>query len=147
MQSELTIRFLGMCLLAALAKAHMEMIDPAPFRSKNNPNANGDVDFDLVAPISGDTFPCKGYQSFLGSPAGAPVATWEAGSEQSITIDGGAPHEGGSCHVSLSLDKGESFTVIHSYVGGCPAVAPESTFSFQIPADTSASDEAILSWS
>lgn len=147
MQSELTIRFLGICLLASLAKAHMEMTDPSPFRSKNNPNANGDVDFDLVAPICGDSFPCNGYHSLLGSPAGAPVATWEAGSEQPITIAGGAPHEGGSCQVSLSLDGGESFTVIHSYVGECPETAPESTFSFRVPADTPSSDQAILSWS
>lgn len=49
--------------------------------------------------------------------------------------------------MSLSLDKGETFTVIHSYVGGCPETAPESTFSFRGPADTPSSDEAILSWS
>lgn len=95
MQSDLTIRFLVISLLASLAKAHMEMTDPAPFRSKNNPNANGDVDFDLVDPISGDSFSCKGYHSLLESPVGAPVATWEAGSEQSITIGGGTPHGGG----------------------------------------------------
>lgn len=147
MQSELTVRFLGMCLLAALAKAHMELVDPAPFRSKNNPDANGDDDVGLVAPISGDTSSCKRYQSFLGSPAGGPVAAWEAWSEQSITIGGGAPHESGSCQVSPSLNKGGSFTVIRSYVGGCPTVAPESTFSFRIPADSPASNEASPSWS
>ena len=137
---------LALCLLSTLAAGHMEMSDPAPLKSKNNPNAGNDADFDLVAPISGDSFPCKGYLSLLGSPAGAPVATWEAGSTQSFTITGGAAHGGGSCQASLSLDGGKTFTVIHSYVGGCPAQG-ESSFDFKVPADTPDSDEAVFSWS
>lgn len=139
-------KLLALCLLARLVVAHMEMSDPAPLKSKNNPNAGFDVDYDLVAPISGDAFPCKGYLSLLGSPAGAPVATYQAGSTQSFSIVGGAAHGGGSCQISLSLDDGETFTVIHSYIGGCPT-ASGGSFEFRVPSDTPASDQAILSWS
>lgn len=71
-------------LSATLAVAHMEMMSPPPFKSKYNPYAT-DVDYDLTAPISQGQFPCKGYQSLIGTPEGTCVATWEAGSDQSFT--------------------------------------------------------------
>lgn len=45
----------------------------------------------------------------------------------------------------MSLDRGKSFVVIHSYVGGCPS-GQESSFGFQLPTDTPASDEALFAW-
>ena len=62
----------------------MEMMSPPPFKSKHNPHAT-DIDYDLTAPISQGQFPCKGYQSLFGTPEGASVATWDAGSDQSFT--------------------------------------------------------------
>ncbi|KAL6919430.1 hypothetical protein FSHL1_003411 [Fusarium sambucinum] len=138
----------AVCLgLAGLAQAHMEMISPAPFKSKENPHAGSDVDYSMTAPLeaSGGNFPCKGYHSLFGTEAGASVADWEAGSQQTMKITGGANHGGGSCQASLSFDKGESWQVIHSFIGNCPA-AGTSSFDFKVPSDAP-SGEAIFAWS
>ncbi|KAJ3529561.1 hypothetical protein NM208_g9701 [Fusarium decemcellulare] len=125
--------------LAGLAQAHMEMTYPAPFKSKQNPNAGGDIDYSMTSPLAADgsNFPCKGYQSLLGTAAGAPTVTWQAGQQYSMTIAGGADHGGGSCQASLSFDKGKTWKVIKSYIGNCP-VSPSSTFGFTLPVDTPA---------
>ncbi|KAI8688707.1 hypothetical protein NCS55_00125000 [Fusarium keratoplasticum] len=132
--------------LAGLAQAHMEMTNPPPFKSKANPHANGDVDYSMTAPLEagGGNFPCKGYHSLFGTPAGASVADWKAGGSYSMTITGGANHGGGSCQASLSFDKGETWKVIHSYVGNCPG-AGTTSYDFKVPADTP-SGEAIFAW-
>ncbi|EEU48002.1 uncharacterized protein NECHADRAFT_103191 [Fusarium vanettenii 77-13-4] len=132
--------------LAGLAQAHMEMTSPPPFKSKANPHANGDVDYSMTAPLEagGGNFPCKGYHSLFGTPAGASVADWKAGGSYSMTITGGANHGGGSCQASLSFDKGETWKVIHSYVGNCPG-AGTTSYDFKVPADTP-SGEAIFAW-
>jgi hypothetical protein len=138
----------ALCLgLAGLAQAHMEMISPAPFKSKENPHAGSDVDYSMTAPLeaSGGNFPCKGYHSLFGTEQGASVADWEAGSQQTMKITGGANHGGGSCQASLSFDKGESWQVIHSFIGNCPA-AGTSSFDFKVPSDAP-SGEAIFAWS
>ncbi|KAF5244170.1 hypothetical protein FAUST_2522 [Fusarium austroamericanum] len=138
----------ALCLgLAGLAQAHMEMISPAPFKSKDNPHAGSDVDYSMTAPLeaSGGNFPCKGYHSLFGTAQGASVADWDAGSQQTMKITGGANHGGGSCQASLSFDKGKSWQVIHSYIGNCPA-AGTSSFDFKVPSDAP-SGEAIFAWS
>ncbi len=95
----------------------------------------------------GSDFPCKNYLGdFDQSPAGDPTATWAAGSPQKITLDDKAPHDGGSCQLSLSFDGGKTFRVIKSIEGGC--VNPkggEHTFDFNVPADTK-SGKAIFAW-
>jgi len=128
--------------LASVASAHMEMTFPAPFKSKNNPHAGQDIDYSLVDPIKGAQFPCKGYHSLFGTPAGATTADFTAGSSYKIEIAGGAKHDGGSCQASLSYDKGSTWTVIHSYVGNCPI---ETSLPFTVPADAPAG-EAIFAW-
>ncbi|KAH7321030.1 hypothetical protein B0I35DRAFT_428392 [Stachybotrys elegans] len=132
--------------LVAMAHAHMEMTSPAPFRSKNNPNAEGDIDFSMTSPLSasGSDFPCKGAHVLFGTPKGKPTAEWQAGSSQSFTISGGANHNGGSCQASLSYDGGSTWSVIHSYIGNCPP-AGESSFDFTVPTDAP-SGEAIFAW-
>ncbi|KAK0386585.1 hypothetical protein NLU13_6420 [Sarocladium strictum] len=144
MKHSAILAFLG--LGATLASAHMEMIEPPPFRSKVNTHAT-QKDFDMTSPLAGDgsNFPCKGYISDFGTPAGASVATYSPGQSYKFTISGGASHNGGSCQASLSYDKGKTWTVIHSYIGNCP-LQGESSFDFTIPADTP-SGEAIFSWS
>ena len=128
----------------SMAYAHMEVLEPAPFRGKQNPNTDN-KDFDMTSPLSpdGSNFPCKGYHVDFGTPAGAPTATYPAGSQQSLQIAGGAPHNGGSCQISLSFDGGQTFKVIKSILGSCP-LGPE-TQGFTVPAETAAGD-AILSW-
>jgi hypothetical protein len=132
--------------LASLASAHMEMSYPPPFKSKSNPHAGQDIDYSMTAPLdqSGNNFPCKGYNSLVGTPAGASVANWTPGESYNFTITGGAAHNGGSCQASLSFDGGSTWTVIHSYIGNCP-VQGESSFDFAIPTDTPAG-EALFAW-
>ncbi|KAI9158370.1 hypothetical protein HJFPF1_06364 [Paramyrothecium foliicola] len=132
--------------LASVASAHMEMLFPAPFKSKANPNAGQDIDYSMVDPLAqdGSNFPCKGYHSLFGTPAGAATADFTPGSSYEIKVAGGANHNGGSCQASLSYDKGATWTVIHSYIGNCP-VQGESSYPFTVPADAPGG-EAIFAW-
>ncbi|KAK7431297.1 hypothetical protein QQZ08_002068 [Neonectria magnoliae] len=132
--------------LAGLAQSHMEMTYPAPFKSKYNPYSGWDIDYSMTSPLAGDgsNFPCKGYQSLLGTAAGAPTVTWQAGQQYNMSIAGGADHGGGSCQASLSFDKGNTWTVIQSYIGNCP-IAPSSSFKFTLPVDTPAG-VALFAW-
>lgn len=133
--------------LAGLAAGHMAMTDPAPYRSKKNPNVpSSDWDYNMVDPLaaSGTNFPCKGYHSAFGTPAGKSVKTYIAGQKASITIEGGASHGGGSCQVALSSDKAATWKVMHSWIGNCP-VQGSGTFDFTVPSDTP-SGEYIFAW-
>ncbi|TQV94407.1 hypothetical protein V2A60_002561 [Cordyceps javanica] len=131
--------------LGTLGSAHMQMSYPPPFRSKYNPYTTN-VDYDMNSPLSasGSNYPCKGYHSLLDTPQGKSVVTWQPGQTYNMTIVGGATHAGGSCQASLSYDRGASWTVIHSYIGGCPL---KSTWSFTLPADTPAGDTVLFAWS
>ena len=131
-------------VMGTLSSAHMQMSWPPPFRSKYNPYTT-DIDYNMNSPLdaNGDNYPCKGYQSLLGTPQGPSVVTWQAGQTYNMTIVGGATHGGGSCQASLSYDRGVSWTVIHSYVGSCPLMA---NWSFTLPNDTPAGD-ALFAWS
>jgi len=126
-------------------QAHMQLLSPPPYRAKNNPNAGSNIDYSMTAPLSGPAqFPCKGYQSDFGTPAGASVATWAAGSAEKFSVTGGATHGGGSCQAALSYDKGATFTVITSFVGSCP-LSDGAEFDFTVPSDAPAGD-AIFAW-
>jgi hypothetical protein len=128
---------------AQLASAHMEISEPAPFRSKFNTHATN-IDYTNTAPLaaSGANYPCKGYHSDFGTAAGAPTASYRPGGSYQFKVVGGAPHNGGSCQVSLSYDKGATFTVIQSIIGGCPLA---SSYPFTIP-DDAPEGEAIWAW-
>ncbi|KAL2759524.1 hypothetical protein ACRALDRAFT_1060424 [Sodiomyces alcalophilus JCM 7366] len=134
-------------LHAGLVSSHMEISWPPPLRSKYNPFAGGDIDYSMTSPLSasGSDFPCKGSLSLLGSDAALPVTSYEAGQTYNMTITGGAHHNGGSCQASLSFDGGNTFSVIHSYIGGCPP-AGTSSYDFTIPADAPSADNAIFAW-
>jgi hypothetical protein len=130
------------------AFAHMHMTDPPALRSKDNPFSTPDtIDYSINNPL-GDAsqWPCKGYTSLLGTSQAQPVKTWTAGNSYSFTITGNAPHGGGSCQASISTDGGKSFKVIHSYIGKCPGLDPESSFDFRLPADTPQSDNTLFMW-
>ncbi|KAG5913835.1 hypothetical protein E4U42_000846 [Claviceps africana] len=122
--------------LAGPSRAHMQMSNPPPLLSKFNKYTTS-PDHDMTSPLhaDGSNFPCKNYQRFLGTPQGQPVAQWTPGKSYSLTVTGGAAHNGGSCQASLSFDKGASWKVIHSYIGNCP-VQGESTYGFTLPGDT-----------
>ncbi|KAI9151308.1 hypothetical protein HJFPF1_08510 [Paramyrothecium foliicola] len=122
--------------IASVAQAHMEMTWPPPFRSRYN-KFTTDVDWSMTNPLSqsGGDFPCKGYHSLYGTGQGQSVVTWQPGQTYNWTLTGSATHNGGSCQVSLSYDRGSTWTVIHSYIGGCPL---KPTWSFTLPNDTPA---------
>lgn len=136
-------------LLALLGttSAHMEVQFPPPFNSKYNPNTpSAQIDYNMVAPLKADgsDFPCKGYQSVLGTAAGASSASFAIGAKANMTITGGANHGGGSCQISLSTDGAKTFTVIQSIVGNCPT-SGTSNLDFTIPSDVPAGD-AVMAW-
>lgn len=139
--------------LAAVASAHVHMASPPPLRAKENPNVVK-VDDSINSPLNpdGSNFPCKGYH--LDTAEMGSVADYAPGSSQKVTFaEGGAGHNGGSCQVSISVDGGNTFKVVRSFMGGCPVIAdgnggqsPNSGLDFTIPKDTPAGP-ALLSWS
>ncbi len=138
-----------MLALVASAYGHMLLMYPLALRYEGNPYVpSAEIDYSLTNPLDGDgsNFPCKGYQSDLGSKAGTSVATWDVGGSYNFTLLGSATHDGGSCQASLSYDKGKTFTVIHSYIGGCPVISPPGgSFNFNIPADAP-TGAALFAW-
>ncbi|KUJ12321.1 uncharacterized protein LY89DRAFT_592922 [Mollisia scopiformis] len=142
-----TFRFLlATLLLSSTVFGHMEMIYPMPLRYKNNPFATT-IDYSMTSPLTvGGTnaaFPCKGYQSDMGTAAGTSTATWTQGSSVNFTLDGSAVHGGGSCQAALSTDVGKTWYVIHTYQGGCPLAA--GSFKLDIPSDAP-TGSALFAW-
>ncbi|KAL5359942.1 hypothetical protein BJX96DRAFT_184052 [Aspergillus floccosus] len=127
-------------LLATMASAHIQMIDPIPIRSPESKDKSGKIDYSYTNPLSdsGSDYPCKGYAD---DPFKS-VADYSPGQQYSLKLKGSATHEGGSCQISLSYDKGKSFKVIHSMLGGCPIT---QEYQFQIP-QGAPSGEALLAW-
>lgn len=136
---------LAVISLTCLAQAHMQMSDPPPLLSKWNKYTTSQ-DYDMTSPLhaDGSNFPCKGHLNVLGTSQAQPVAQWTPGQSYSITLTGGASHNGGSCQVSLSLDDGKSWKAIHSYVGNCP-ITGDSQFEFTLPGDTP-SGSMLFAW-
>lgn len=120
--------------LGALCHAHMQMIWPPPLRSKFNPHTTN-VDYDMTNPLrqDGSDYPCKSYLPLLDTKQGQPVAAWVPGRMYNFSLTGIATHEGGSCQVSLSFDRGRTWRVIHSYMGNCPL---KTEWNFTLPKDT-----------
>jgi hypothetical protein len=132
---------------AGLAAAHMEISQPPPLRSKFN-EFTTDVDYSMTNPLSnsGDNFPCKGYHNLVGTPQGQSVVTYTPGQSYEMTITGGTIHNGGSCQISLSYDNAQTWTVIHSYIGNCPAATGDTNYPFTVPSDAP-TGEALFAWS
>lgn len=102
----------------------------------------------MTSPLSADgsNFPCRGALKVLGTDEAKPVASWTVGEKYNLTISGGAPHGGGSCQAAISSDQGKTFTVIHTWTGGCPGLdGPNSSFDFRIPSDTP-EGELVFAW-
>lgn len=131
------IQLLAVGVFTSLSCAHMEMISPAALLTKGNPNTGQPTteSYDMKGPLSpdGSNFPCKGTLKALGTQQGASVATWQAGSRQTWTLEGSTTHGGGSCQASISTDQGRSFKVVHSYIGGCPL---KLSWDFKVPHNT-----------
>lgn len=78
--------------LFATVSAHLQLNYPPSFNASNNPHTTGNPDPFLFYPYNccGRTtpFPCRGYLDLLGTPAGAPVVSWAAGSKQDFSLTG-----------------------------------------------------------
>lgn len=159
----------GLALFLATATAHMQLFFPSPFNASNNPHrtsTTADPYLEFPYNCCGDKdrwmYPCKshpipqrfhrktnlppgrGYESLLGTPDGAPTATWHAGQPANLTLWGptslGGNHYGGSCQIGFSTDGGSTFHVATSYEGNCShrdnGVGPEGqNFEFLVPKD------------
>ncbi|KGO76384.1 hypothetical protein PITC_018240 [Penicillium italicum] len=127
-------------LLAATVSAHMQLSKPYPIRSPLNKDAKGEKDYSYTNPLStsGSDYPCKGY----ANDEFEAVDTWQPGSSQEMTLEGSAVHDGGSCQLSLTYDRGKTFKVIESIEGDCPIA---KKYQFDIPSDAP-SGEALFAW-
>ncbi|KAK3679844.1 hypothetical protein LTR78_000220 [Recurvomyces mirabilis] len=126
--------FLGML---ATTTAHMVIHEPVPYGKStllNGPLAD-----------DGSDFPCKQRPGVYDITS---MNTLQVGVPNTLSFMGGATHSGGSCQVSVSLDKeptkDSQWKVIHSIIGGCPSNVTgnliedasslaASVFSYQIP--------------
>lgn len=126
----------------------MELTKPVPLRSKYNTYTRGDPDWSMTNPLRADglDFPCKGYHAVLSTTQGTPVAILDGGRTYSWTITGSAIHAGGSCQVSLSVDRGKTFRVLHTYIGSCPAAMGDNTLMFRVPLDVPTYTRALFAW-
>lgn len=144
MLSHIALRALGaaLCLLP-LTSAHMQMLDPSPFRDPHS-QRNEPKDYNILTPLhaDGSDFACKGYQ---WNTPWTSVATYEAGKSYNMTLKGSATHGGGSCQLSLSCDGGIKFKVIKSIVGGCPL---QNRYPFTIPEEFAKTSKAtcLFAW-
>lgn len=133
-------------LFAAACSAHMMLDYPAPFNASHNPHRKTAADpylefpYDKAGPNARWMYPCRGYEKLLGTPDGAPTATWEAGAIANFNISGIGNHFGGSCQVGFSTDGGTNFHIATSYMGNCPhrdnGNGPDGqNFEFKVPGD------------
>ncbi|KAK5257471.1 hypothetical protein LTR16_000549, partial [Cryomyces antarcticus] len=121
--------------LAAFTNAHMIMKTPTPFGAStlNNSPLNN-----VARGSANSDYPCKQRSGVYDITT---MNTMAVGAPQVLTFSGSASHDGGSCQLSVSLDKEptaiSTFKVIQSYIGGCPTSSTSggsSEFSFSIPA-------------
>ncbi|PGH21467.1 hypothetical protein AJ80_03258 [Polytolypa hystricis UAMH7299] len=148
-----------LALTSPLVQGHMQLFYPPPFQAENNPHRKTPADTQLNYPYNccGKTtpFPCRGYLKLLGTPEGASVATWAAGSDQKFSLIGGnnlgGTHYGGSCQVGFSIDQGKTWKAVRSYEGNCPNRRGTTTdpktqeFEFKVPGDMPTGD-AVFAW-
>jgi hypothetical protein len=146
-----TTSILGALLAIAPLTAHAHMIisNPVPY----GPGIPSKSPLDA----SGSNFPCQAVPYTVNK-----MNEWPVGSNQSVVFVGTAVHNGGSCQISVTLDKAPTkqskWKVIHSFEGGCPLPPKEGgnykeggpgppPLSFKIPEELPDGEASMsLSW-
>lgn len=137
----LLISLCSLLFLLPNVTSHLQMSAPAPRRSKFSTayQQAGTVDYDMSTPLG--IYPCKGY------PKGPVTATYAAGSNIAVSIDGSANHGGGHCQFALSYDNGNTFVVIHTIGDGeCVKTAAPYTYQIPLPATTPSATSVTFAW-
>lgn len=111
-------------IMAPAVKAHMIMAQPVPYG----------IDTLNNSPLEGD-YPCKQRAGVYDI---SKMNFMEVGKPQMLSFTGTAVHGGGSCQISVSLDKEPTassvFKVVHTIEGDCPGInGGPDTFNFQLP--------------
>ncbi|RPA86540.1 hypothetical protein BJ508DRAFT_301903 [Ascobolus immersus RN42] len=75
----------------------------------------------------------------------SPSTTLTQSTTSTLHLNGTAPHDGGSCQISLSMDKGKSWKVLKSMVGGCPRRKGKQEWTYRVPHDVTGT--GVLAWS
>lgn len=138
MFSTMLLRAAAACaLLVGSVNAHMVIRSPVPYGAGSLNNSPLEPD--------GSDFPCKQRSGVYDITK---MNNMEVGVPQELAFTGGASHGGGSCQVSVTMDKeptkDSDWRVIHSIIGGCPTndtgnisgdptYEGAATFEFSIP--------------
>lgn len=146
-----TAKLLLLTQLPSLVDCHLRLNNPVPY-SKNtlqlDPLRN-------VAPGSAQSdFPCQSKRIGGADPW---IVDQEndlvAGEPQTMTFDGSASHGGGSCQLSVTLDRqptaDSTFKTIASWIGGCPIDDTDGgthPWNYTIPSEVP-NGKATLAWS
>ncbi|KAK5139446.1 hypothetical protein LTR04_003572 [Oleoguttula sp. CCFEE 6159] len=137
MLAKTTLGLAALGYLASSVNAHMMLNTPVPYGKSSLNNS----------PLMNDMsdFPCKLRPGAFDITT---MNTIPVGVPQPLSFIGGATHGGGSCQVSVTLDKeptkNSQWKVIHSIIGGCPSNATgnlsgnpagtdASVFEFSVP--------------
>lgn len=74
--------------ISSTATAHLAILNPPQFRTPWNPQNGGNIDVQNKDPLfpDGRNYPCM--NGHIGMTEASSVATWAAGSNQKMTIEG-----------------------------------------------------------
>jgi hypothetical protein len=146
-----TARLLLFAQLPFLVDCHLKLNNPVPYSKSTlqlDPLKN-------VAPGSEQSdFPCQSKRIGGADPW---IVDQEnelvAGQPQTMTFDGSASHGGGSCQLSVTLDRqptaDSTFKTIASWIGGCPIDDTDGgthPWNYTIPSEVP-NGKATLAWS
>jgi hypothetical protein len=135
--------FCGIVALALLgvANAHMKMSSPVPFNVANLDNSPLKAD--------GSDFPCKTSPNNPSSYSISAMNKIPVNEPVLLSFEGSAVHGGGTCELSISMDKEPTansvFKVIQVFQGACPT-ATGGGLTFNIPKEFPNAERATLAW-
>jgi hypothetical protein len=119
----------------------MKMSSPVPFNFANLDNSPLKAD--------GSDFPCKASPNNPSSYSISAINKIPVDQPVLLSFEGSATHGGGTCELSISMDKAPTansvFKTIQVFHGACPT-ATGGGLTFNIPKDFPNADQATLAW-